>query len=209
MGRPLTPKCKQCRRSSEKLFLKGERCLSVKCAIIRRNYPPGIHGPKGLKRRVSEYGLQLREKQKAKAMYRIGEKQFLNYYKLAVKSKANTGNELLRLLERRLDNVLFRLGLTTSRDQARQLVSHGHIKVNGRRIDVPSYLTRKGDKITIRENSSDFMIIKDAIVKKVAEVPEWLVFEEKDIEGIVMNMPEPDSLNLGIDSKSIIEYYSR
>jgi len=183
--------------------------LSVKCAIIRRNYPPGIHGPKGLKRRVSEYGLQLREKQKAKAMYRIGEKQFLNYYKLAVKSKANTGNELLRLLERRLDNVLFRLGLTTSRDQARQLVSHGHIKVNGRRIDVPSYLTRKGDKITIRENSSDFMIIKDAIVKKVAEVPEWLVFEEKDIEGIVMNMPEPDSLNLGIDSKSIIEYYSR
>jgi len=210
MATKLQPKCKQCRRAGEKLFLKGEKCLTVKCPIVRRAYPPGIHGPNQQRRRMSEFGIQLREKQKAKAMYRMSEKQFVNYYQAAVKSAANSGEELLRLLERRLDNVVFRLGLTTSRDQARQLVTHGHVLLNGRRIDVPSYSVKKGDVIAVLPRSQKFTIITESLGKRGQEDrPDWLAFEPKELSATIVAEPASEALQIGIDAKLIIEYYSR
>jgi len=208
MARRLTPKCKQCRRAGEKLFLKGEKCFTAKCPIVRRNYAPGIHGP-NQRTRLSEYGMQLKEKQKAKAMYRLMEKQFFGYYEKALNSPRETGQEMLSLLERRLDNVIYRLGLVMSRDQARQLVTHGHVKVNGRKVNIPSYQVKVGDKVEFKEKSNDLSIINSSIEKKKSEIPDWLNLEVKDKAAQVINLPKEKDLDVGVQTRLIIEYYSR
>ncbi len=209
MGRKLTPKCKQCRRVGEKMFLKGEKCFTPKCPIIKRKYPPGLHGPKGYPR-MTQYGIQLREKQRVKGMYRVMEKQFYGYYKKASRKKGNAGDEMLRLLETRLDNVVYRLGWATSRDQARQLVSHGHVRVNGRRVDIPSYQVKEGDKITLKDRSKEMVIVKNALGKREQEIPDWLELDKDTMTGHVIKLPDEEYLSkLGIDVRLIIEYYSK
>ena len=208
MGRRLTPKCKQCRRAGEKLFLKGEKCFTAKCPIVRRNYAPGIHGP-NQRVRLSEYGIQLKEKQKAKAMYRLMEKQFFGYYEKAVNSQQETGLAMLSLLECRLDNVIYRLGLVMSRDQARQLVTHGHVKVNGRKLNIPSYQVKVGDKIEFKDKSKELTLVKASIEKKKSDIPDWLNLEIKDKTAQVINLPKEKDLQVGVQSRLIIEYYSR
>jgi small subunit ribosomal protein S4 len=208
MARKLTPKCKQCRRAGEKLFLKGEKCFTAKCPIVKRNYAPGIHGP-NQRTRLSEYGMQLKEKQKTKAMYRLMERQFFGYYEKAINSSQETGLEMLSLLERRLDNVVYRLGLVMSRDQARQLVTHGHIKVNGRKVNIPSYQVKAGDKIDFKEKSKKLAIVKASIDKKKSDIPDWLNLEDKDKTAQVINLPKQKDLNVGVQTRLIIEYYSR
>ena len=210
MGRDICPKDKQSRRIGEKLFLKGERDLSPKSAIVKRNYPPGVHGPKGFARKQSDYGRQLIAKQKIKKMYRLREKQFSNYFAKARKQKGNASENLLTLLESRLDNVVYRLGFTHSRDQARQMVTHGHLKLNGKKVNIPSILVNVRDEITLREKSAknNFFqpIIKD-IAKK--EQPSWLAIDESEMKGIVLDTPEIESLNLGQDATLTVEFYSR
>lgn len=208
MARSLTPKCKQCRRAGEKLFLKGEKCFTAKCPIVRRNYPPGIHGP-NQRIRLSEYGIQLKEKQKTKAMYRLMEKQFFGYYEKALNSPQETGQEMLSLLERRFDNVIYRLGLAMSRDQARQLVTHGHVKLNGRKMNIPSYQVKVGDKIEFKDKSKELSIVKVSTEKKKSEIPDWLNLEIKDKTAQVINLPKGKDLEIGVQTRLIIEYYSR
>ncbi len=209
MARNLDPKCKQCRRVGEKLFLKGERCFTPKCPIVKRNYPPGQHGVKG-KSRLSGYGIQLQEKQKVKRMYRLLENQFANYFQKASQKKGNTGELFLRSLEQRLDNVVFRLGLASSRDLARQLVGHGHITVDGERVTIPSYRARLGQVVAVAPTSADanvFAAIKKGSVQQ--RVPGWLTFEPKKLEGKIAREPSEQELNQGIQVQLIVEYYSR
>jgi len=160
MGRNLDAKCKQCRRIGEKLFLKGERCDSPKCAMVKRNYPPGFHGQKG-KKRQSDYGLQLAEKQKAKKQYNLLEKQFKLTFSKAQKQTGDAGENLLKLLETRLDNVVFRLGIATSRTQARQFVGHGHIRVNDKKVDIPSFQVKQGDVVRVKSSSKNISILEN------------------------------------------------
>lgn len=209
MARNLDPKCKQCRRVCEKLFLKGERCFTPKCPIVKRNYPPGQHGVKG-KSRLSGYGIQLQEKQKVKRMYRLLENQFANYFTKAFQKKGNTGELFLRSLEQRLDNVVYRLGLASSRDLARQLVGHGHITVNGERVTVPSFRVRVGDVVAVAPSSVHAGVF--ATVKKETpqqRVPGWLTFDAKKMEGRAAREPSEQELNQGIQVQLIVEYYSR
>ncbi len=211
MGRNLDPKCKQCRRIGEKLFLKGERCFSPKCAMIKRNYPPGMHGAKRGPR-VSEYGIQLQEKQKAARTYQLLEKQFHGYYERARKIKqGQTGDNLLALLELRLDNVLYRSGVAASRSIARQIVNHGHLLVNGKNMDIPSYTVASGDIITFKEQSKSNKIIQEMLKKLDAKrAPGWL--EVQDVNNFqikVLATPTVDELPEGIDTALIVEYYSR
>lgn len=188
--------CKICRRSGSKLFLKGERCLTAKCGFTRRSYAPGIHGQKRTSR-LSDYGKQLREKQKARFTYGVSEEQFANYYKKANKSNKPTANVIMELLERRLDNVVYRLGLAPSRRAARQLVNHG-ITVNGKKVDIPSYSVRKND-----------LIIANAKQTKDKELPMWLSYNSKTKTGKVESMPEKDMMDNNIESQLIVEYYSK
>ena len=181
MARDLGPKCRVCRREGMKLFLKGERCLTEKCSVERRSYPPGEHGRGRIKQ--SEYLLQLREKQKARRYYGILEKQFRNYYEKAAKRSGITGEELLRMLETRLDNVVYRLGFAASRAQARQLVRHGHFQVNGRRVNIPSYQVRENDVIAIKAGTGAQTVIRDA-TELVAQVPAWLQAAGLEILGV-------------------------
>lgn len=210
MARNLDPKCKQCRRVGDKLFLKGERCFSSKCAMVKRNYPPGMHGPKGSKR-LSEYGLQLKEKQKALKTYRLMEKQLRNYYIKAKKMKGDTGENFLRLLESRLDNVIYRLSLVKSRDAARQVINHGHILVNNKKVDIPSYRVKINDAIAIIPNSLSKSQFKGIVNKiNIKELPSWLAYiDQKELKATVIGDLSSDELKQIIDTSMIVEYYSR
>jgi small subunit ribosomal protein S4 len=206
MARDTGAQCKQCRREGQKLFLKGERCLTDKCGIERRNYPPGDHG-RG-RSRQSEYRLQLREKQKARRYYGVLERQFRNYYAKASGQPGVTGDNLLRLLETRFDNVLVRLGFAGSRRQARQLVRHGHWLINGRRVDIPSYQLRGGDVISLRDGSSAEAVIRDA-TELTSAVPPWLQADHDGLTAKVLRLPERQEIATPVQEQLIVELYSK
>lgn len=212
MARYTGPVCKLCRREGEKLFLKGSRCLTPKCAFERRDYPPGQHGRTSQFRRSrsSDYAFQLREKQKARRIYGILERQFRRYFRTAQRMPGLTGGNLLSLLETRLDNAIYRLGFADSRAQARQLVQHGHFVVNGRRTDIPSYLLRPGDEITVRDGSRNktyFKTAKETLGQ--LPVPEWLSLDTGAMSARVTRRPERSDIDLTIKEQLIVEYYSR
>jgi len=210
MGRDTGPKDRQSRRIGEKLFLKGERDLTSKSGITRRNYPPGMHGPKGYTRKGSEYGRQLIAKQKVKKMYRLREKQFNNLFLKAGKLKGDASANLLILLERRFDNVIYRLGLATSRDQARQLVTHGHFLVNGVKLDIPSYEIQLRDVVTIKEKSKDNGIISRTLKEFAGKnIPAWLSFDASKAEAVIIDLPSAEELSLLADATLTVEFYSR
>jgi len=200
--------CRHCRREGLKLFLKGERCYTDKCAIERRNYPPGEHGQ--ARPKFSEYSIQLREKQKLRRIYGVLERQFQRYFGLADRKKGVTGEMLLQLLERRFDNIVYRLGFATSRAEARQLVRHGHFQVNGRKVDVPSYLVRRGDVVTVRERSRSVARIRDALeLAQRRGVPEWLEVVAETFTGTVKSFPARADLTMPINEKLVVELYSK
>ncbi|MBN1203222.1 MAG: 30S ribosomal protein S4 [Anaerolineae bacterium] len=213
MARYTGPVCKLCRREGEKLFLKGARCLSQKCAVERRAYPPGQHGRDAQFRRGrgSDYSLQLREKQKARRVYGVLERQFRRYFREALRRPGLTGSNLLCILETRLDNVVYRLGWADSRNHARQLVQHGHLTVNGRRTNIPSFLVRPGDEIGIREGSRTRTYFKDlpSLIGERPPVPEWLDMNENSLTGKVVRQPERRDVDLPLNEQLIVEYYSR
>jgi small subunit ribosomal protein S4 len=206
MARETGSQCKQCRREGQKLFLKGERCLTDKCGVERRNYPPGDHG-RG-RSRHSEYRLQLREKQKARRYYGVLEKQFRNYYARASRQEGVTGANLLRLLESRFDNILVRLGFAASRRQARQLIRHGHWAINGRRVDIPSYQVRSDDVITLKPGSSAEQVIRDA-TELTAVVPAWLQADHDGLTAKVLRLPEREEIATPVQEQLIVELYSK
>ncbi len=211
MARYRGPVCKLCRREGQKLFLKGERCFTPKCAMERRAYPPGVHGKRRqFRRRVSEYGTQLREKQKAKRIYGVFERQFRRYFEEAERRPGLTGLNLLKMLETRLDNVVYRLGLASSRAQARQLVRHGHFSVNGRKTNIPSYLVRPGDEIAVRERSKEMAYFRD-VVQRLGErpLPEWLSLDEETLSGRVLAFPSRDDVEIPLSEQLIVGYYRR
>ena len=208
MSRYKDEQCRICRREGQKLFLKGARCYSDKCSISRRNYAPGQHGQKRAK--LSEYGTQLREKQKTKSYYGVGEKQFRKYYEMASNKKGVTGENLLQILESRLDNVIYRLGFGQSRAQARQFVNHGHFEVNGKKVDIPSYLVKAGDVITIKENKKDNGAIKVNMEENAARpVPAWLEMDAKNLSGKVVRLASREDVDLPIEEHLIVELYSK
>ena len=208
MARYTDAACRMCRRETQKLFLKGERCYSPKCALERRFYPPGQHGQG--RKKTSDYGLQLREKQKTKRFYGLLEKQFHNTFLKASKRKGITGENLLRLLETRLDNVVYRLGFAGSRSQARQIVRHGHIQVNGKRVDIPSYRVRAGDLVSIAPKAKDLLVIKSAIISNErSTVPGWLEVDIEKLQGSVISLPTRDQIDLTVKENLIVELYSK
>lgn len=209
MGRYTEAVCRQCRREGEKLYLKGDRCYSDKCALERRPYAPGMHG-QGRRQKLSEYGIQLREKQKTKRIYGVQERQFRNYFEKAERQKGITGENLLILLERRLDNVVYRLGFASSRKEARQLVSHGHFTVNGRKVNIPSMLVKVGDVIQVKEKSKEspkFQELKEQAAYKT--VPEWLSVDVENMSGTVLAYPTRDQIDTPVKEHLIVELYSR
>src|SRR6476646_118259 len=206
MARSTDPKCKQCRREGMKLFLKGERCLTEKCSVERRAYPPGQHGRGRIKQ--SEYLLQLREKQKARRYYGVLEKQFANYYEKASRRQGITGENLLRLLETRLDNVVYRLGFAASRAQARQLVRHGHFHVNGRRVNIPSYQVKPDDIVSMSPGSSAEPVIRDA-TDLTASVAPWLQADHDGLTGKILKLPERVEIDTPVQEQLIVELYSK
>ena len=206
MARDTGPQCKQCRREGMKLFLKGERCLTEKCSVERRPYPPGDHGRGRV--RQSEYRLQLREKQKARRYYQVLERQFRSYYDRASRQPGVTGENLLRLLERRLDNVLVRLGFAASRRQARQLVDHGHFAINGRRVNKPSYQVRAGDVLSVKDSSSAKDVIREA-TELTATVPAWLQADYDSLTAKVLRLPEREEISTPVQEQLIVELYSK
>ena len=209
MARYVGSVCRLCRREGMKLFLKGERCYGEKCAIERRNVPPGQHG-KGRKAKLIGYGLQLREKQRVKRMYGVLERQFRRYFETADRKKGITGEILLQLLERRLDNVVYRLGFSTSRAQARQLVRHGHFLVNGKRADIPSYWLRAGDLVTVKSGSTKNPAIQYAMEEvKGRGVPEWHVMDGATQTGRFVAIPTKEQLALPVQEQLIVELYSK
>ena len=200
--------CRQCRREGLKLFLKGERCYTDKCAIERRNYPPGEHGQ--ARPKFSEYSIQLREKQKLKRIYGVFERQFRRYFQMADRARGVTGETLLQILERRLDNIVYRLGFSTSRSEARQLVRHGHFRVNGRKVDIPSYLVRPGDVVTVRERSRQVARIQEALeLAQRRGVPDWLEVNPEAFSGTVKAIPSRSDLTMPINEKLVVELYSK
>jgi small subunit ribosomal protein S4 len=213
MARYTGPVCKLCRREGEKLFLKGARCLSPKCAIERRSYPPGQHGRESQfrRRRASDYSLQLREKQKVRRIYGVLERQFRRYFAEALRRPGLTGANLLCILESRLDNVVYRLGFADSLAQARQLVQHGHFTVNGRHTNIPSMLLRPEDEISVRDGSHTrpyFQDIRQALADR-RSTPEWLSLDPAILSGIVVRTPERADFDLPVNEQLIVEYYSR
>jgi len=202
------PMCRLCRREGSKLFLKGARCYSDKCAFERRGYAPGQHGQARIK--MSDYGIRLREKQRVRRMYGIQEDQFAWYFKVADRAKGVTGTNLLVLLERRLDNVVYRTGFAESRNQARQLVRHGHFTVNGRKVDIPSYLVRVGDEIAVREKSKDIVPIKQAVEAMARRsVPDWIEVDVDALKCKIKQMPERNHITMPIQEQFIVEFYSK
>jgi small subunit ribosomal protein S4 len=206
MARDTSPQCKQCRREGMKLFLKGERCLTDKCGVERRAYPPGDHGRGRMKQ--SEYRLQLREKQKARRFYGVLEKQFRTYYDKASRQPGVTGENLLRLLETRLDNVLVRLGFAASRRQARQLVGHGHWTVNGRRVDIPSYHVRPGEVLAFKTGSGAETVVRDS-TELISSVPAWLEADHDSLTAKVLRLPDRDEIVTPVQEQLIVELYSK
>ena len=212
MAKYLGPVCKQCRREGVKLFLKGQRCFTAKCAFERRGFPPGDHGrdTQFRRKRLSDYSRQLREKQKARRIYGVAERQFRRYYRAALKRRGLTGENLLQLLERRLDNVVFRLGYAEDRPHARELVTHGHFNVNGRRTDVPSVILRPGDSIEVREGSRKRTYFKAVGASaETRTVPHWLERDLKNLAGRVLQNPARQDAEASLQEQLIIEYYSR
>lgn len=207
MARYTDSVCRQCRREGAKLFLKGDRCFSAKCAVVKRPTPPGQHGVS--RKKQSQYGLQLREKQKARRAYGVQEGQFRSYFEKAVRMRGVTGENLLILLERRLDNVVYRLGFGESRAHARQLVCHGHIRVNGKKVDIPSALIKVGDEITIREGSQSMEHFKQLREEGNRSTPKWLSLDAANLKGSVIAMPQRDDIDLTIEEHQIVELYSR
>ncbi|MDC6477094.1 30S ribosomal protein S4 [Methylophilaceae bacterium] len=209
MARNLDPKCRQCRREGEKLFLKAEKCFTEKCAIEKRNYPPGQHGQRRSSR-LSDYGVQLREKQKLRRIYGVLEKQFRSYYAEADRKKGITGENLLQMLESRLDNVAYKMGLGGSRTEARQIVRHNSILVNGKRVNIPSYQIQPGDSISVADQSKDQLRIKSALeAADERGLPEWLEVDVKKLTGIFKNRPERDDLPSTINESLVVELYSK
>ncbi len=201
--------CRLCRRENMKLFLKGDRCYSDKCAFDRRGYPPGQHGERS-GRKISDYGIQLREKQKVKRMYGLTEKQFRLFFKRANRQKGITGTNLLVLLERRLDNVVYRMGFVNSRTQGRHFVRHNHFSVNGRKVNIPSYLIRPGDKVEVREKSRTIQSIGDALEAVVRRgVPQWIELEKDNFKGVVQTLPVREDLTMPIQEQLIVELYTK
>ena len=208
MARDICEKCRICRREGQKLFLKGDRCYTDKCALNRRNYGPGQNGLK--KGKLSEYGTQLREKQKTNAYYGVQEKQFRKYYEMANNSKGITGEVLLQVLESRLDNVIYRLGFANSRTQARMLVTHATFDVNGKKVNIPSYLIKEGDVITVREIEKDNKAIKQAVEQNESRpVPEWLEKDINKLSGKVLRLASRDDIDLQVEEHLIVELYSK
>jgi len=206
VARDTSAQCKQCRREGVKLFLKGERCLTDKCAVERRTYPPGEHGRGRVKQ--SEYLLQLREKQKARRFYQVLEKQFHGYYEEASRQQGVTGENLLRLLEVRLDNVVYRLGFGTSRRQARQLVRHGHFLVNGRKVNIPSYLVKPNDVISVKPTSKATELVRSA-TDLTSSVAPWLQADHDNLMGKILRYPERDEIDAPVQESLIVELYSK
>ena len=209
MARYIGPVCRLCRREGMKLFLKGERCYTDKCAIEKRNVPPGQHG-RARKAKMAGYGVQLREKQKVKRTYGVLESQFRRYFEAADRQKGVTGELLLQMLERRLDNVVYRLGFATSRAQARQLVRHGHFNVNGKKVDIPSYSVRSGDSIAVRVASAQNTTIQHAMEEvKGRGIPEWLNFDSAALAGRISQLPTREQINLPVQEQLIVELCSK
>ena len=201
--------CRHCRRENLKLYLKGDRCYSDKCAFDRRSYPPGEHGERR-GRKISDYGIQLREKQKVKRMYGLSEKQFHLFFERAEAQRGVTGTNLLVLLERRLDNVVYRLGFANSRTQGRQFVLHNHFLVNGKKVNIPSFLVKKGDSIEVKEKSKKIAAISDSIEAVVRRgIPQWLELEKENNKGVVTGFPVREDLTMPIQEQLVVELYSK
>lgn len=208
MARYKDEQCRICRREGQKLFLKGNRCYSDKCSVTRRNYAPGQHGQKRTK--LSEYGTQLREKQKTKSFYGVGEKQFRSYFEMASRKKTITGEALLTILESRLDNVIYRIGFGVSRPQSRQLVTHGNIEVNGKKVDIASYLVKPGDVIAVREIRRDNPVVKANVeAGSTRPVPEWLEVDNDKLSAKVVRLANRDEIDLPVEEHLIVELYSK
>ena len=208
MARYTGASCKQCRREGQKLFLKGERCYSNKCSVDKRPYAPGMHRQQ--RKKLSEYGVQLREKQKAKRFYGVLESQFRKYYEMAIRKKGVTGEILLQLLESRLDNVTHRMGFGTSRDESRQLVTHGHFLVHGKRVNIPSYLVKAGDGIEVSESSKKSPRFKEILeITGSKVVPKWLEVDQENMKGSVISLPDREDIDLPIEEHLIVEFYSK
>lgn len=208
MARYTGADCRRCRREGIKLFLKGDKCYMDKCPVEKRPYPPGQAGKK--RPRDSEYRVQLREKQKTKRIYGLLEKQFRGYYKIASRQQGITGENLLRLLESRLDNVVYRLGFAKSRDEARQIVRHNHINVNGRRVNIPSYRVRPGDLVSIGQKSRDLLVIKTSLISsEKIEVPGWLEVDIEKLQGKILSLPTREMIDAPVREQLIVELYSK
>jgi small subunit ribosomal protein S4 len=207
MARYTEAVCRLCRREGVKLYLKGEKCYSDKCPVVKRQTPPGQHGAS--RRKVSEYGIQLREKQKARRFYGVLEGQFERYFDMAARKKGVTGEILLQTLERRLDNIVYRMGLAASRSEARQVVKHSHIEVNGRKVNIPSYLVREGDVIAVREGHRDHKRVKELAAAGTRTIPAWLSVEIEALRGTVVRMPNRDEIDAPVQEHLIVELYSR
>ena len=208
MGRNLDASCRQCRREGEKLFLKGTRCYSHKCAIDRREYAPGQHGAKRPK--LSNFGLQMREKQKVKRIYGLLEKQFRNYFNKAAHTKGVTGTTLLQYLERRLDNVIYQLGFATSRSEARQIVSHNFVHVNGHRVNIPSYQVKINDEVELKFKTTGIKNVKENLeASEGRSVPSWLVVDKEHYRGRVVRIPQREDISYPVNEQLIVELYSR
>ncbi|MCS7163427.1 MAG: 30S ribosomal protein S4 [Thermodesulfovibrio sp.] len=208
MARYRGPLCRLCRREGVKLFLKGTRCYTEKCAFERRKYPPGQHGHN--RGKLSDYGLQLREKQKVKRIYGVMERQFKNYFEKATKMKGITGENLLKLLERRLDNVVYRMGFAVNRRQARQLVRHGYFMVNGRKVDIPSYLVKPGDVIEIIPKGKELEIVKESLaLAEQRGFPGWLEVNVEEMKGKFVRIPDRQEIQLPVQEQLIVEFYSK
>ncbi|HOF94520.1 MAG TPA: 30S ribosomal protein S4 [Clostridia bacterium] len=209
MARYTDSVCRLCRREGTKLFLKGDRCYSAKCSVLKRHTPPGQHG-QARARKQSEYGVQLREKQKCRRAYGVLESQFRKYFDMATNMRGITGENMLCLLERRFDNVVYRLGFGESRPMARQLVQHGHFRVNGKKVDIPSYLVKPGDIISVKERSRDLQCFKALREQGAGKpVPKWLEVDAENLTGKIVAMPERDDIDLTIEEHLIVEFYSR
>ena len=209
MARYTGPVCRQCRREGGKLFLKGEKCFTEKCPVDKRTYAPGEHG-QGRGRRTSEYGIQLREKQKARRIYGVLERQFRKYYENAAKAHGVTGDNLLIQLETRLDSVVYRFGIGPSRAATRQLVMHGHITVNGKKVDIPSYQVEVGDIISVREGSRNIPVVQESLeASESRAAPEWLEWDAENLTGKVISIPSRDQIDINVQEHLIIEHYSR
>jgi small subunit ribosomal protein S4 len=207
MAKYTGPVCKLCRREGTKLFLKGDRCYGRQCAVEKRPTPPGQHGAG--RKKATAYSIQLREKQKAKRAYGLLEKQFHGYYSMAEKMRGVTGENMLILIERRLDNVVYRMGIGASRAQSRQIVTHGHITVNGKKVDIASYLVKAGDKIAIKDNKKEKPFFVELKGAKIANLPKWLAFDPVALQGEIVSLPERADVDLTIAEHMIVEFYSK